>query len=113
MEQWITSFEAYDNAISILKAQDPPDDRLRGEIQLNYSEAKKRAKLASVLVCGLVSRRLMFTMQRRSDGSKLLVSGLAGQQPWELAVAIADEFKLKPAWDISITSAVRSTPLIF
>jgi hypothetical protein len=54
----------------------------------------------------------MFAMQRRADGSKLLVDGIAGQQPWELAVAVADEFKLKPARDI-ITSAVSSTTAIF
>jgi hypothetical protein len=44
LEQWNSAFEAYDNAISILKTQQPPDDKLRGEVQLSYSEAKKRAK---------------------------------------------------------------------
>lgn len=44
LEQWIVSFEAYDKALLLLKHQPVPDDTLRGELQLSYSEAKKKAK---------------------------------------------------------------------
>ncbi|KAF8332610.1 uncharacterized protein EI90DRAFT_3122362 [Cantharellus anzutake] len=78
LEQWNSAFEAYDHAISLLKSQQPPDDKLRGEVQLSYSEAKKRAK------------------HRGEDASRQLVSAPTGQQSWELAASIAAQFKSLP-----------------
>lgn len=44
LEQWLVCFESYDKALALLKAQEIPDDNLRGKLQLGYSEAKKKAK---------------------------------------------------------------------
>lgn len=90
LEQWITCFEAYDNALSILKRQNPPNDALKDQLHLSYAEAKKQAKL------------------RRADGVKHLLSGLSpGEQPWERAVAFKEEFeKTHTKSDSGVTSAV-------
>lgn len=91
LEQWITCFEAYDNALNILRHQDPPNDRLKDQLHLSYADAKKQAKL------------------RRVDGVKHLFSGLnPGEQPWERAVGAKQVFeRTHTKSDSGVTSAVR------